>query len=166
MTMPSEANPTGQPRKAGVIILRPAQTGWQCLLLRAYRNWGFAKGEIEAGESPLDAAVREAEEETALTDLDFCWGDVHIETPPRPGHKLTRYYIAVSPSGHVMLPISAELGRPEHHEFRWVGFDAAKTLLGPPLQLIIAWGEAIAETSPVSARLSCCSPHAGSFNEY
>jgi bis(5'-nucleosidyl)-tetraphosphatase len=166
MTMGDETNRTAQLRKAGVIILRLAHTGWQCLLLRAYRNWGFAKGEIEPGETPLQAAVREVQEETSLTDLDFCWGEAFIDTPPRPGHKLTRYYVAVSPSGRVFLPVSPELGRPEHHEFRWVGFDAAKTLLGPPLQPIIAWAESIAEIPHSSIRLPRFSPHAGSYNEY
>jgi bis(5'-nucleosidyl)-tetraphosphatase len=132
--------------KAGVVVLRPLDGAWRCLLLRAYRNWGFAKGEIDAGEGPLDAALREVEEETSITDLDFCWGDVFVETTPRTGHKLARYYIAVSPGAIVYLPISAELGRPEHHEFRWVGFEAAKALLTPVLQPVISWAAQIAGT--------------------
>src|ERR1700750_1185282 len=109
-------------RKAGVIVLRAHEDGWRVLLLRAYRNWGFPKGEIEPGEIPLAAAVREVAAETTLTDLEFRGGEVCIEPPPRAGHKRARYSIATSPAGRVFLPVSAELGRPEHHEFRWLTF--------------------------------------------
>ena len=141
-----------QPRKAGVIVLRPHGGEWRCLLLRAYRNWGFPKGEIDSGESALDAAAREVLEETSVGDLDFCWGEICVDTAPRTGHKIARYYIAVSPMARVFLPVSAELGRPEHHEFRWVGFPAAKALLAPALQPVIAWAATIAETPHLAAR--------------
>jgi len=140
-----------EPRKAGVVVLRPHGGEWRCLLLRAYRNWGFPKGEIDTGESALDAAAREVLEETSVGDLDFCWGKTFVDTAPRTGHKIARYYIAVSPGARVFLPVSAELGRPEHHEFRWVGFPAARALLAPPLQPVIAWAAAIAETPHMPA---------------
>ena len=146
------------PRKAGVIVLRPHDGEWRCLLLRAYRNWGFPKGEIDPGESALDAAAREVLEETSVGDLDFCWGETFIDTAPRTGHKIARYYIAVSPGARVFLPVSAELGRPEHHEFRWVGLAAAKTLLAPALQPVIAWAATIAETPHLPARPVSAAP--------
>jgi bis(5'-nucleosidyl)-tetraphosphatase len=146
------------PRKAGVVVLRPHGGEWRCLLLRAYRNWGFPKGEIDPGESPLDAAAREVLEETSVGDLDFCWGETFIDTAPRTGHKIARYYIAVSPGARVFLPVSAELGRPEHHEFRWVGLAAAKTLLAPALQPVIAWAATIAGTPHLPARPVSAAP--------
>ena len=40
------------------------------LLIRdSYQHWGFPKGHVEPGESPADAALREATEETGLTEL-------------------------------------------------------------------------------------------------
>jgi bis(5'-nucleosidyl)-tetraphosphatase len=146
------------PRKAGVVVLRPHGGEWRCLLLRAYRNWGFPKGEIDPGESALDAAAREVLEETSVGDLDFCWGETFIDTAPRTGHKIARYYIAVSPGARVFLPVSAELGRPEHHEFRWVGLAAAKTLLAPALQPVIAWAATIAGTPHLPARPVSAAP--------
>ena len=134
------------PRKAGVVVLRPGEGEWHCLLLRAYRNWGFPKGEIDPAENPLAAAVREVMEETSVADLDFCWGEVFIETAPRSGHQIARYYIAVSPHADVSLPVSAELGRPEHHEFRWAGFAAARALLAPRLHFVIDWAAKTAAT--------------------
>ena len=91
-------------------------------------------------------------EETSVGDLDFCWGETFVDTAPRTGHKIARYYVAVSPGARVFLPVSAELGRPEHHEFRWVGFPAAKALLSPALQPIIAWAASIPETPHLAAR--------------
>ncbi|HEV8519193.1 MAG TPA: NUDIX domain-containing protein [Burkholderiales bacterium] len=135
------------PTKAGVVVLRRFNGAWRCLLLRAYRNWDFPKGEIDAGETPLAAACREVAEETTLTALAFRWGDIFRDTEPYGGGKVARYYLAESPDGGVELPVSAELGRPEHHEFRWVDFHAAKNLVPPRLQPILTWAEKSAAAS-------------------
>lgn len=93
------------------------------------------------GEPPLAAAVREVAEETGLGGLVFRFGEAFAETERYAGGKVARYYVAESPSGEVRLPPSAELGRPEHHEFRWVGFAAARGLLVPRLQRVARWAE-------------------------
>lgn len=122
-------------------------------MLRAFRNWDFPKGEVEAGESPLVAARREVREETSLTALDLRWGEVFCETEPYRGGKIARYYLAESPRGEVALPLSPELGRPEHHEYRWVDFAEAKKLAPVRLQPIIAWAESFsAGRQPATAR--------------
>jgi bis(5'-nucleosidyl)-tetraphosphatase len=95
---------------------------------------------VEAGELPLQAAIREVEEETALTRLEFPWGEVYRETTPYSDGKVARYYVAFSPDGaRVSLPINPELGRPEHHEFRWVSNAEAKLLLPDRLQAVLDW---------------------------
>ena len=124
---------------AGVIPLRRTAQGWRMLVLRAYKNWDFPKGRVEAGEEPIAAAKREATEETGLTDLRFSFGDAYRETLPYAGGKIARYYLAESPEESVQLPISHELGRPEHHEWRWVSFDEAEDLLPPRLALVLEW---------------------------
>ncbi len=113
------------------------------LLLRVYDYWDFPKGEIGAGEEPLAAAVREVEEETTLAGLRFPWGEVYRETPPYSGGKVARYYLAESPAGEVRLPVSPELGRPEHHEFRWLSYAEARERLGPRVQAILDWADAV-----------------------
>jgi bis(5'-nucleosidyl)-tetraphosphatase len=113
--------------------------GWRCLLLRAFRYWDFPKGRVEPGEDPLAAATREVEEETGLADLAFRWGEAFHETAPYSGGKVARYYVAESPRGEAKLPVSAELGRPEHDEFRWLPFAEARTLLVPRLQAVLDW---------------------------
>lgn len=126
---------------AGVVILRRWPEGWRCLLLRAYRNWDFPKGLVEAGEEPLQAAIREAQEEAGLADLDFRFGTDFCATAPYAGGKVARYYLAESRAGDVVLPVSAELGRPEHHEFRWTDFAGARRLVVPRLLPVVDWAQ-------------------------
>jgi len=124
---------------AGVIPLRRTWEGWRILVLRAYKNWDFPKGRVEPGEEPLDAAKREATEETGLTQFEFPFGDIYRETLPYAGGKVARYYLAETSEEIVRLPISHALGRPEHHEYRWVSFDEAEDLLPPRLALVLDW---------------------------
>lgn len=58
---------------AGGVVFRREDAGGgatRYLLIRdSYKNWGFPKGHLKSGEPPADAARREVEEETGLTDL-------------------------------------------------------------------------------------------------
>lgn len=126
-------------RSAGVIVARRAGGNWRLLILRAFRNWDFPKGLIEAGEDPLDAAKREATEETGISELAFDFGESFKETLPYANGKIARYYIAVTDVEHITLPISHELGRPEHDEWRWVGLEEAEDYLPPRLAAVLEW---------------------------
>jgi 8-oxo-dGTP pyrophosphatase MutT (NUDIX family) len=101
---------------SGVVVVSLTQRKLRFLLLRAYRNWDFPKGLVEAGEQPIDAALREVREETTLDDLSFDWGLNFMDT---------------------------ELGRPEHHEARWVDFARALTMVSPRLQPVVNWAHSI-----------------------
>ena len=127
---------------AGAVVVRSTADGARFLLLRAYRNWDFPKGLVEAGEEPLAAAVREVAEESGITDLKFPWGMDYCETAPYAGNKVARYYLASTATEHVTLPVNAELGRPEHQEFRWVDLTEALALTVPRLHLVVAWAAA------------------------
>jgi bis(5'-nucleosidyl)-tetraphosphatase len=129
----------GQKRAAGVVIVRDTPAGPEVLLLRAYRNWDLPKGRLEPGETPLQGAVREAREETGLADLDFAWGEECIDTEPYAGGKIVRFYVARTSGDGVSLPINPELGRAEHHEFRWLPFATALALTVPRLQRVLRW---------------------------
>jgi 8-oxo-dGTP pyrophosphatase MutT (NUDIX family) len=134
---------------SGVVVVNMAQRKLKYLLLRAYRNWDFPKGLVEAGEEPIDAALREVREETTLDDLSFDWGVDFIETGPYNKGKISRYYIARSKETQVLLPINPELGRPEHHEACWVDFRKALTMVSPRLQPVVHWAHVILNHEPI-----------------
>ena len=127
---------------AGVVIVHESDLGPRFLLLRAYRNWDLPKGLVEPGEQPFAAACREVEEETGIADLDFAWGNDFVETAPYSGNKVARFYVARTPSDRVVLSVNAALGRPEHHEYRWVQLDDALALVVPRLQIVLRWAAA------------------------
>lgn len=120
-------------RSAGVVPLRKEADGWRVLVLRCYASWDFPKGRIEPGESPHEAALREAVEEAALDDLTFPWGTSGEDTAPYGKNKVATYVPALTARQDVVLPVNPALGRPEHHEGRWVTLDEARRLLPPRL---------------------------------
>jgi bis(5'-nucleosidyl)-tetraphosphatase len=128
-----------QPRAAGAVVFRRTERGIRILVLRAYKNWDFPKGLVDPGEDQLSCAKREVREETGLTELDFPFGDEFKETLPYSGNKVARYYLAETAEHDIELPVSPELGRPEHHEYRWVTFDEAEDLLPPRLAVVLDW---------------------------
>lgn len=122
-----------------MVVVRESDDGARFLLLRAYRNWDCPKGLVEPGEDPLQAAIRETAEETGVDDLELAWGEDYVETPPYAGNKVARYYVARTRTEHVRLPVNPLLGRPEHHEYRWVDLSEAMSLVVPRVQRVIAW---------------------------
>jgi len=124
---------------AGVIVVRDAPEGLRFLLLRAYRNWDFPKGLVEKDEDPFAAALRETREEAGIDDLEFPWGTDYVETDAYSGNKVARYYLGRTVSERVVLHVNPELGRPEHHEFRWVDRAEAAALAPPRLQHVMRW---------------------------
>ncbi len=123
------------------MVFRRTPQGVRYLVLRAFKNWDFPKGLVETGEEQLDCAKREVEEETGLTGLDFPFGDEFRETMPYAGRKVARYYLAETEQVEIELPLSPELGRPEHHEYRWVSQHEAEELLPPRLAIILDWAQ-------------------------
>jgi 8-oxo-dGTP pyrophosphatase MutT (NUDIX family) len=129
---------------AGVVPVRREGSEWRILLLRAYKNWDFPKGLVEPGEDPLEAALREAQEEAGLSDLQFIWGKEFKETEPyNQGRKTARYYLAETSEIKVTFSINPELGAPEHHEYRWLTFEEAAGLLPERLRPVLEWAGAL-----------------------
>jgi bis(5'-nucleosidyl)-tetraphosphatase len=124
---------------AGVVVVRQTAEGWRFLLLRAFNHWDFPKGMVEPGEEPLAAAVREVREESLIEDLDFAWGEASTRTGPYSHGKIARYYIAITRTAEITLPVNPLLGRAEHSEFRWVDFDEAMALVSPRVRPVLRW---------------------------
>ena len=62
-------------RSAGILLFRE-EDGRKLFLLLHYPSghWDFVKGRIEKGESLRQTALREAMEETGITDIEFVEG--------------------------------------------------------------------------------------------
>jgi 8-oxo-dGTP pyrophosphatase MutT (NUDIX family) len=124
---------------AGVVVVRRVGDEWRFLLVRGLNAWVFPKGMVEAGEQPLEAAVREVREESLIDDLVFAWGEDSTQTGPYSGGKVARYYIASTTQSEVTLPFNPEIGRAEHSEYRWVDFDQAMDLVSPRVKPVLRW---------------------------
>ena len=81
---------------AGAVVVRRASSGWRYLLLRVYRTWDFPKGGLEPGETPLQGAMREVEEETGRP---FAWNrklsGKTLKQIPQPSTTIVVYDTAV-----------------------------------------------------------------------
>ena len=141
-------SPAPERFSAGVIVVRATSEGPRFLLLRSYRYWDFPKGQVEPGETPLAAARRETSEETGIDRLDFAWGEDYFETEPYARGKVARYYLARTDRSQVTLGVSPTLGRPEHHEYRWVSGQRAGALLNPRLRRALAWALSRIDATP------------------
>ncbi|MBW2046838.1 MAG: NUDIX hydrolase [Deltaproteobacteria bacterium] len=103
---------------AGIILVRKEGGDWKFLFLRAYKNWDFPKGIVER---------------------------VYKETSPyySGGKKVARYYIAETSQPEVVFSVNPEIGKPEHHEYRWVSYEELKELAPSRLKAIVEWAHHI-----------------------
>ena len=128
---------------SGIVLVRQTEDAWVTLLLRAYHHWDFPKGLVEDGEAAMEAAIREVGEETGIDDVSFDWGDRYIETGPYSRGKTARYYLASTRQEEVVMGPSPVTGEPEHHEWRWVGFDEAYDLGSPRVRTVVQWARQV-----------------------
>jgi 8-oxo-dGTP pyrophosphatase MutT (NUDIX family) len=83
--------------------------------------------------------VREVREESLIEDLHFDWGHASTLTGPYSRGKVAEYFVARTATEGVTLPVSDELGRPEHSEYRWVDYDEALRLVSPRVRPVVQW---------------------------
>lgn len=114
-------------RSAGAVVFSTTGEGPPDYLLLKYGggNWGFPKGHVEAGESDLQAAQREVEEETGIpflaqrllpgfeddTDYRFRRGSTLVE-------KDVRFFLIEAQTRDVKLSH-------EHSDFAWLPYAQA-----------------------------------------
>jgi len=128
-----EAKPKGRASRevsAGGVVYRRTPAGPEFLLIRANGRWAFPKGNLEKGETPEMAAVREIAEETGLPSASL---RIVRALPPieyafqwqgRLVFKTVHNFLV---EARADAPVSPQLS--EIEEVRWFGPDEARRTL-------------------------------------
>ena len=109
---PPNEGGTSASLSAGVVVVRQAPPGWLFLMLRAYRNWDFPKGLVEAGEEPLHAARGRCRKRRSLRSCELTWGERFSRPRPTAATKSRATTLARLSIEAVTLPVRPELVGP------------------------------------------------------
>ena len=124
-------------RSAGIVLYLEKPEGNQFLLLNyPTGHWDFVKGKMEKGESTHQTAIREAKEETGITDITFIenfeeWIEYNFQYQGELVHKKVVFFLAETNTKDVKISH-------EHLDYTWMDyntsmekttFDNAKTVL-------------------------------------
>lgn len=118
-----------RPESVLVVIYTPTEI----LLLKRnadFEFWQSVTGSLEAGEMPADAAVRELQEETGISDIELidCRYSAEFEISPQwrkrypPGVTVNREHVFLCP-----LPARVDIALcpEEHTEYMWLDYQSA-----------------------------------------
>ncbi len=122
---------------AGMVLFRKEDSKILFLLLHyPSGHWDFVKGKMEEGESTHETAIREAKEETGITDITFLenfeeWIKYEFQYQGELVCKKVVFFLAETKTKKVMISH-------EHLDYTWMDystsmekttFDNAKTVL-------------------------------------
>jgi len=122
---------------AGIVLFRKEDSKILFLLLHyPSGHWDFVKGKMEKGESTHETAIREAQEETGITDITFLenfeeWIKYDFQYQGELVRKKVVFFLAETKTKEVMISH-------EHLDYTWMDyntsmekttFDNAKTVL-------------------------------------
>jgi len=122
---------------AGIVLFRKEDSKILFLLLHyPSGHWDFIKGKMEEGESTHETAIREAKEETGITDIAFLenfeeWIKYEFQYQGELIHKKVVFFLAETKTKQVIISH-------EHLDYTWMDyntsmekttFDNAKTVL-------------------------------------
>lgn len=118
-----------QETSAGGVVYRMDGGAPLFLLIRdSYQNWGFPKGHLETGERAEDAALREVQEETGISDVSLRGTietiDWYFRFRGRLIHKVCHFYLMET--GEAMTSPQATEGITA---CRWVAYEEATSAI-------------------------------------
>ena len=129
---------------AGIILFRKEESEKLFLLLNYPSGyWDFVKGKMEKGESTHETAIREAKEETGITDITFVenfeeWIEYSFKHQGELVQKKVVFFLAETKTKEVKISH-------EHSGYTWIDynssmekttFDNAKTVLTKAQKLL------------------------------
>ena len=122
---------------AGIILVRFIDGEPHILGLRIYGSYDLPKGRVEEGESVLDAAVRETQEEAGVTDVRFPWGHDTVKLNNR-GKKEVTLFLGITDQ-EPKISKNPQTGEYEHQGIKWLTLAQAESKLHPYLRPAAAW---------------------------
>ena len=152
----------------GIVFRRDADGSARFLLIRdSYRHWGFPKGHLEDGESPVVAAMRETREETGLAQLVVQGPiriiDWHFRFRGRYIHKYCHFFLFESPDGEctpqLAEGITAVRWEPLDRALEVLSYDNARGVLRRGAEmartlLAVGQGRARQRPEPISSAIA------------
>jgi len=86
-------------------------------------HWDFVKGKMEKGESTHETAIREAQEETGITDITFLenfeeWIKYDFQYQGELVHKKVVFFLAETKTKEVMISH-------EHLDYTWMDYNTS-----------------------------------------
>ena len=124
---------TASVRTAGLILFNKSKL----LLIKSQKGyWDLPKGRLDKGEKSKEAALREAFEETGISNIKLLTGkkfDV--------GGVTMKFFISTTPTTTVKFAKNPESGKLEHTEAKWVYPHEARSLLRKDYKQLIDWVE-------------------------
>jgi len=109
---------------AGIVLFRKENSKILFLLLHyPSGHWDFVKGKMEKGESAHETAIREAKEETGITDIIFLenfeeWIKYDFQYQGELVHKKVVFFLAETKTKEIMISH-------EHLDYTWMDYNTS-----------------------------------------
>jgi 8-oxo-dGTP pyrophosphatase MutT (NUDIX family) len=108
---------------SGIILFNEIQDRKFLLLNYPSKHWDFVKGKMEKGETPHETALRETNEETGITDIEFLEGfkeeiEYYFRADNQDIHKKVIFFLGKTKTLDIILSH-------EHLDFVWLDYDNA-----------------------------------------
>ncbi|MDA0756215.1 MAG: NUDIX domain-containing protein [Crenarchaeota archaeon] len=108
---------------AGIILFNDIEDRKFLLLNYPSKHWDFVKGKMEEGETSHEAALRETNEETGITDVEFLDGfeeeiEYYFRADNQDIHKKVIFFLGKTKTFDIILSY-------EHLDFVWLNYDNA-----------------------------------------
>lgn len=132
-------------RSAGFIVVRQRGTSWEVLGLRVWGQIDIPKGHVEPGETDLEAALRECDEEAGISvdpASDMMWGNRSFTSERK--HKDVIVYIAATEQEPSIRP-NPETKQYEHDGYHWLTWGEMRRRCYPYLLNTINWAHSVVD---------------------
>jgi len=120
---------------AGIVVIKRCNDEWRFLGLKLYGKYDLPKGHIQSTDkNELSAAMREVEEETGITDLNFNWGLISITV------KHVTLFMAQTDEDCI-IKRNPDTNIYEHHGHKWVTYDEMLANVSRYLVPAVKWAK-------------------------